>query len=41
MAGRLVHFEIPADGTRRALDFYGSQGNSFSLYQGDESVPSE
>lgn len=35
MAGRLVHFEIPADDTRRALDFYGSLfGWKFNSWEG-------
>jgi predicted enzyme related to lactoylglutathione lyase len=36
MPGSLVHFELPADDTKRATEFYG---NPISLFQADESVP--
>ena len=38
MAGKLVHFEVPAQDTRRALDFYGGLfGWEFQAYEGSPS----
>lgn len=35
MRGKLVHFEVPADDTKRAMDFYGSLfGWDYQGYEG-------